>query len=58
MSWFLGYLLVGFVISWAATQAGYVSKFDWQVELAAVILWPVALVCGVVISNRRSKNRR
>ena len=46
--WILGYLLVGFVISWIATRSGLVSNQDWRWELSGVILWPLSVILGVL----------
>jgi hypothetical protein len=56
MNWVLAYLLVGFVLSWIATRAGFVSKLDWRWELAATVLWPLAAIVGIIeVENERKK---
>jgi hypothetical protein len=45
---FLVYLLLGFLMHFFATTVGeYRSQNAWYWELAAVVLWPLAIMAGI-----------
>lgn len=59
MTWLLGYLLVGFVASWCFTQILHIkTNNNWHWELAATILWPLAAICGLILSIRDRRSPR
>jgi len=50
----LTYLLVGFVLHWISLQFFHAPcGKDWRWELASIVLWPVALVAGILLGNRK-----
>lgn len=53
MTWFLAYLLVGFVASWCFTQILHIkTNNNWRWELTATVLWPLAALCGLALFLR------
>ena len=56
MIWLLAYLLFGFVLHFCLTQIlHYQSDVGWRWELAATLLWPIAIVCGIWRMWRRDR---
>ncbi len=61
MDWIFGYLLIGFALSWFGFQVMKCppNKSSWW-ELAACILWPLAVLCAVgqfiASTHRRLRN--
>jgi len=48
LTWFLAYLLAGFVIEWIGTQFLKVPPaLSWRLELAAIICWPVTIIVAI-----------
>jgi hypothetical protein len=55
MSWVLAYLLTGFVLNWIAVQIFRAPvASNWRIELMATILFPIAIICGVISRKRPS----
>jgi hypothetical protein len=50
MTWLLASLLTGFVLRFIASEVMHIkSDLDWRWELAATVLWPIALVLGMIV---------
>jgi len=57
MTGLLGYLLVGFVVSWVGSNVfRHTSDNSWPWELASVLLWPLTIVLAVVSAYKRHRD--
>ena len=55
--WLLIYLLVGFALHFCGSMLR-VSRIEWQWELAAVALWPVATLMALIGVGSNYRKRR
>lgn len=54
MTWFLVYLLVGLFTSWASLMSGN-KRNGWQVEIIAILTWPLMFVLAFVAAWREMR---
>ena len=48
LEWLLSYLLFGFAMFWVGAHIlGHVERKNMWWDLAAILLWPVAVICGL-----------
>jgi len=54
MDWFLGYLLVGFVLHFAGTQWLRIPPHEsWRIELGAVAFWPLTIFVAIFYGAKK-----
>lgn len=57
LTWFLAYLLVGFIFHFAGVQWLRTPPHEsWRVELGAIVFWPITVL--VVIFTRKTPVKR
>lgn len=58
MTCILSYLLIGFALHFVAVQILHAETSNsWQWEFAAIVFWPIAAVCGIILARRDLKER-
>ncbi|MCZ7564713.1 MAG: hypothetical protein M5U08_13815 [Burkholderiales bacterium] len=61
MTWLFGYLLVGFVLDWAAPWISGEPRrahVEWYWDLSAIVFWPLTLAFALREALAERRRRR